>query len=766
MILSPGSRLAQYEIVERIGSGGMGEVYRARDSRLDRDVAIKVMAPQVAADPEARRRFETEARAIAALSHSGIVAIHELAVVNELPVAVMELLEGQTLRERLKAGELPWRDAVQIGASIADGLAAAHARGIVHRDLKPENVFLTTDGAVKILDFGLALQRHVLPADSNGPTIAHTAANVILGTFGYMSPEQVTGEPVDTRSDIFALGCVIFEMVTGRQRFAGSTAQEVVARLLHDTVSMISDADPLIPKELQPIISRCLERSPARRFASAADVGLALRALLSGSTSGTSVTIGKRARVKGKSLAVLPFTNAGADPTTEFITNGITESIINSLSQLGTIRVVPRSVVFRYKGLQSDPSTIGLALNARTILTGRVSQQDDFLTIQAELVDTATESQLWGEQFRPKLADLPNVQQDIAWQISEALRLKLSGAQKKKLKKRASVDPEAYQEFLRGRHFFNSWTPEGFRRAHEHFNRAIEKDPTYAPAYAGLGDTIGSMSYYGFIAPEDGFPRAQAAAEKAIALDPDLADAHGTLALGSLFYRWNWPEAEKHFKKAIHLNPALASVRAFYSLMLATAGRHDESIEQAREARLLDPLSPLVNMSLGWTLFFAGRAEQAIAELIRTRDLLLLGQNLDEAGSVLIVAYEVLGRYEEAARLAATSNCFGVPLDSEALLRALRERGPEGYWRERLAALERASAAAMTLIHYNYGAVLSHLGEFEEAVRHLEILVNLHHGGPVFFAVDPALTPLHGHPGFEALLARIGMPRPSAVSAR
>ena len=306
---------------------------------------------------------------------------------------------------------------------------------------------------------------------------------------------------------------------------------------------------------------------------------MALRALLSGSTA---VGAGRKPRSRGKSLGVLPFVNAGADPTIEYLTDGITESIINSVSQLAGLRVVPRSLVFRYKGLQADPSTIGVALNARTILTGRVSQQGDYLTIQAELVDTATESQLWGEQFRPRLSELPNVQQDIAWQISEALRLKLTGAQKKKLRKRASVNPEAYQEYLRGRHFFNAWSPDGFRKALEHFERAIERDPAYAPAYAGLGDAIGCMSYYGLISPHDGFPRARAAAEKAIALDPDLAEAYGTLALGSLFRRRDWEEAARQFGRSIALNPKLASVRAFHSILLSTLGRHDEAIAEAR----------------------------------------------------------------------------------------------------------------------------------------------------------------------------------------
>jgi eukaryotic-like serine/threonine-protein kinase len=759
--LSAGARLAQYEIVGPIGSGGMGEVYRARDPRLDRDVAIKVMAPHVAADPEMRRRFETEARAIAALSHPSIMAIHELAVVDDQPVAVMELLEGHTLRARLARGAVPWRDAVRIGASIAEGLAAAHARGVIHRDLKPENVFLTNDAAVKILDFGLALRRLELPAlDGAGPTLARTAPHVVLGTLGYMSPEQISGDRIDGRSDIFALGCVLYEMLSGRALFAGSTPQEIVAQLMHDRIPELADLDAVAPKALRAIVARSIERTPSKRFDSAGDVAMALRALLSGSTA---VSAGRKTRTRGKSLGVLPFVNQGADSTIEFLTDGITESIINSVSQLSGLRVVPRSLVFRYKGVQADPATIGVALNARTILTGRVSQQGDYLTIQAELVDTATESQLWGEQFRTRLSELPNLQQDIAWQISEALRLKLTGEQKKKLRKRASVDPEAYQEYLRGRYFFNAWSPDGFRKALEHFERAIERDPAYAPAYAGLGDVIGCMSYYGLISPHDGFPRARAAAEKAIALDAELADAYGTLALGSLFRRLDWEDAARQFGRSIALNPKLASVRAFHSIMLSTLGRHDEAIAEARAARELDPLSPLVNMSVGWAFHFSGQPEQTIAELMRTRDL--HRHDASEVHGLLMVSYELLGRFEDAARTAAGHICFGVPTDAEALLNAWRAGGAHGYWLERLAAIDRVDGSISPKTDYGYACVLTNLGRHDEAMAHLTSLVDNQQGSVVFLAVEPSLAPLRARPDFDTLLKRIGVPRLTTVSA-
>ena len=549
----------------------MGEVYRARDLRLEREVALKVMAAHVAADPEMRRRFETEAKAVAALSHPAIMAIYELAFVGDTPVAVMELLEGQTLRERLRTGPMAWRDAVQVGAVIADGLAAAHAKGVIHRDLKPENIFITTDGAVKVLDFGLALQRLSVPAESLAPTRAGTTQGVVLGTFGYMSPEQVMGERVDGRSDIFATGCVIYEMLCGQRLFAGSTPQEVLANLMHDSLPQLTAFDPLAPPELRAIVSRCVDRDRNRRFESAGDLAMALRSLLTGSAAKAA---GRRPRPRGKSLAVLPFVNEGVDPALEYLTDGITESIINSLSQLAALRVVPRSLVFRYKGLQADPATVGLALNARTILTGRVVQHGDVLSIQAELVDTANESQLWGERFRQKTTDLITVQEEIAWQISEALRLKLTGEQKKKLRKRDTINAEAHQEYLRGRYHWNTWSPDGFRRALEHFERAIAHDPLYAQAFAGLGDAYGAMSYYGYIPPEDGFPRSRAAAERAIDLDPAIGDPYVTLAIERLFWGWDWAASERNILKAIRLSPKLALAHSVYSLLLATCGRH------------------------------------------------------------------------------------------------------------------------------------------------------------------------------------------------
>ena len=755
MSLPPGYRIAQYEIVAPLGAGGMGEVYRARDARLGREVAVKVMAAHIAADPEMRRRFETEARAVASLSHSAILSIYEMVTAEGLPCAVMELLEGENLRQRVQRGPLPWREAVHIAAAVADGLTAAHARGIVHRDLTPENIFLTQTGHVKILDFGLAVHRGVDPADGADLLTrpAPTMVGAVLGTFGYMSPEQVRGERVDGRTDIFALGCVLYEILTARRLFPGATPHEVIAQVLGGT-SDLSGIDAGAPRELRAIVARAVDRDPARRFERAEDLAMALRAALTGSGVGGV----RPARPRGKSLAVLPFANAGEDPHLDYLADGITESIINSLSQLSGLRVVPRSLVFRYKGLQADPGTIGLALNARTILTGRVSLHDDVVVIQAELVDTVSEAQLWGDQFRQRVADVMAVQEEIAWRISEALRLKLSPKQKKKLHKRQTVSPEAYQEYLRGRYHWNNWRPEGFRRALEHFERAIELDPAYGLAYAGLGDTYSAMAYYGYLAPQDGFPRARAAAERALAVDPDIPEAHVSIGLERLFWGRDWPAALREMERAIELNPKLALARSFHGLTLCTCGRFDEALAEAQLAVDLDPLSLVINMGVGWVHHFSGNAPAAVAAALRTREL---APTFEEAGNILIASYELMGRFEDAARLFSEQAFWTMRLDAAQLLEAYRTGGGQGYWRKRLELMEAARPSAP--VHFAFAIAHCQLGEPERAIDYLERMVDAHLGGVVFIGIDPVLCRLRGHPRYDAVVSRAGLPTVSAA---
>lgn len=749
MALSSGTVLRQYEIVEPLGAGAMGEVYRARDTRLGREVAIKVLPEHLADDAYVRSRFEREARAVAALSHPNLLAIHEFTLAHDTPFAVMELLEGETLRQRLAAGPLPWRRALEIVGLVAEGLAAVHAKGIVHRDLKPDNIFLTVAGAVKVLDFGLAAHAAVPSVQADRPTVAGTLPGMVLGTIGYMSPEQLEGQPPDARTDIFALGCVLYEALAGRLPFAGATPQEVLAATLRDPIPPLPRLQPPPPPELTGVIEHCLARGPERRFGSARDLTLAIQGILQGSGTMAAPTVRKRA-TRGKSVAIMPFENTAGDPSAEFLADGLTESIINMLSQLQGIRVVPRTMVFRYKGVAFDPGAAALALNARTLLTGRLTAHGDVVAIQAELIDAATESQIWGERYRRPAGDLLALQEELAWQISEALRMRLTGEQKKRLRKRPTASNQAYEEYLRGLFEFNTWSAEGFRRSLEHFQRAIDLDPQYALAWCALGTSSGVLAYYGYLPSREGFPRAESAARRALDLDPDLPEAHLTLALTRLFFGWDSQQAEESFQRAIALKPTLAQAHSYYAFCLQVQGRSDEAIEEATLGQTLDPMGAVPNMALGWMLYQSGRLEACVTQ---ARHALALDPAFAEAHALLTVALEQLGQYEQAVRhLPGALQVFGVPLDeATTAVAAMDCSSAERYWRTKLEWVGSIGRRYRLLPSF-YANAYAALGELDASVDVLEPLVPARAGYVIFMRGDPALRPLHGFPRFEALL--------------
>ncbi len=754
MGLSSGVTLRQYEIIEPLGAGGMGEVYRAHDAQLGRDVAIKVLAGHLAGDADVRARFDREARAIAALSHPNLLTIYEFTVAGDTPFAVMELLEGETLRRRMARAPVPWHSALEIMESVAEGLSAAHLKGVIHRDLKPDNIFITSSGIVKILDFGLAARMAVQTAPSADVTAAQTMPGVVLGTIGYIAPEQLQGLPPDARSDLFSAGCVLFEMLTGSVPFAGATIQEAIAATLRDPIPPLPLLVPPAPPELERIVERCLARPIERRFGSARDLALAVHAVLQGSGPVPLVS-GRRKLARGKSIAVLPFENHGHEPATEYVADGLTESIINMLSQLPALRVVPRTAVFRYKGVTIDPGAAALALNARTLLTGRVVPRGDMLTIQAELVDAATESQIWGEQYRRPLGDLLAMQEEIAWHISEALRIRLTAPQKKRLRARPTTNSDAYQEYLKGRFEWNKWSPDGFRESVTHFQRAIDMDPKFALGWSGLGDAYGALAYYGFITPREGFPRAEAAAQQALALDAKLPEAHLTLALCRLFYDWNATEAEAGLKRAIKLRPDFSVSHAFYAFCLQAQGRIDEAVKEARRALSLDTLSLLPNLTLGWVLLRTGALEEALAH---GRHTAALNPAYVEGHQIAFCALELLGRYSDAARyFAGTMECFGIDPETAAASAArLDGRSAESYWQTKLAVLTDLARLYHVMPQFFISAYVG-LGRAEEALDVLDGLVELRNGYMVFAEGDPALAPLRSHPRFKALIARVGL---------
>jgi eukaryotic-like serine/threonine-protein kinase len=756
--LTPGTHVAQFEVVGPIGAGGMGEVYRARDSRLGRDVALKVLPEHLAGDSEMRARFEHEARAVAAISHPNIMAIHELAVVEGQPIAVVELLEGENLRSRMGRGLMPWREAVQLAARVADGLAAAHAKGIVHRDVKPENVFITTEGRPKILDFGLARTEPAMAALAAASTFIATEPGRVLGTVGYMAPEQVRGEPADPATDLFALGCTMVEMLTGQRPFMRATPADSLAALLNEPAPNLLLSGIDVPPRLADIVAHCLEKDRSQRFTSARDLAAALRALLTDSASSQATVARRRARMR--SLAVLPFANTSGESDADYLSDGVTESIINSLSQLPTLRVVPRSTVFAYKGVAVNPRSVGLALNVDSLVTGRVMQQGPLLNIQAELVDVTTETQVWGDQYRHPVSELLSLQEQIAWQISEALRIRLSAPQKKRFQKRATRSSEAYHEYLRGRHQWSKWRQEGFRKAIEHFDAAIRIDPKYARAYAGLAETYGALGYYGHVATDVAMTRASAAAYAALDLDPQLAEAYGAIGVCRMFHSWDWIGAEHALRKGLELEPRNPTLHMYMGLLHTSLGRHDQALASMRRGRELDPLSVLMQMSVAWAFYFARDYTKALDAI---REVTLLEPGFPNALAFLAVTYERLGLLERAAETLGQATMFfsaRVGAETVADLKAgLAAGGPNGYWHARVQLAERLRQESNSsgLAEYASGVAMAQAGHIDEAFTHLDRMTALRTGQSAFLMVDPSLDPLHNDPRWDTLLRRIGL---------
>jgi serine/threonine-protein kinase len=794
-MLTASTRLGPYEIVAPLGAGGMGEVYRARDTRLGREVAVKVLPELFAQNLGRRARFEREARAVAALSHPNILAIHDYGTHGEITYAVMELLEGETLRSRLAQGPLPWREAIAVGAAIADGLAAAHAKGIVHRDLKPENLFLTADGRVKILDFGLARITPLPdPQGETGPYVPpETDAGTVMGTVGYMSPEQVRGQSVDARSDLFSFGCVLYEMVTGRRAFRRETAAETMTAILHDEPPDLTNLGQQIPAELGRVLRDCLTKSPNQRLQSARDLALALRATASDSVLhqspvarrstrlivgivaaslligviGASVyflTRGSNPSEAGKSveeakaieaLAVLPFENVGGDHETGHLSEGIPDSIIHSLAglRLRDLKVRSLTSVARYKGRKPDLGEVRRELGVGVVVMGRLHQRGNRLAVSVALIDVRDGSELWGKQYDRRLDDILPLQDDIAKDIAANLRLHMTGEEERRLAKRDTENPEAYQLYLKGRYFWNKRTPEGLEKAIEYFRKATDTDPNYALAWAGLADVYAVFPIYTESRPSDSIPKAKAAARRALDIDNQLAEAYATLAFVAALYEWNWSEGERLFKRAIELNPMHATARHYYEGLLTTMGRFDEAAAQVVRAQELDPLSLIGNTLAGRRYYLARQYDAAIGQY---RKALEMDPDFATARLFLGEAYAANGMYEEAlaeclklrrSRRLEVESLMGRayalmrrPADAQKVIENLKVLSHERYIPPCLVALVYAS-----------------LGEKDQALDWLEKAFEqgdwlLHR-----LKVDPAYDGLHSNPRFADLLRRMGL---------
>lgn len=801
MTLNSGTRLGPYEVVSSIGKGGMGEVYRARDPRLDREVAIKVLSSEIA-DASQLRRFEQEARAAGALNHPNVLVVYDIGTHQGTPYVVSELLEGQTLRTLLVDGKLTSTRTHDIALQFARGLAAAHDKGIVHRDLKPENIFVTSDGRAKVLDFGLAkLMPSKLPVHEDDRTkTAATAPGMVLGTVGYMSPEQVRGESVDQRSDVFSFGAVLYEMLSGRRAFRRETAVETMNAILNEDPPELSDTGGTIPSGLERIVRRCLEKHADDRFHSARELAIAVEAMSSGASPNdapqvdTPGTVPSQRSAQRKrrtvlvaaalvalsaaglywrffgtdvqpptatavaSLAVLPFENVGADPDTEYLSDGVAETLINSLARLSDLKVTARTLSFRFKGTDVDPLQAGRELGVDAVLTGRVSLQADTLAVGAELVHVDDGTQLWGQRYDRRAGDLPLVQRTIASEIAGRLRAELSGDERKGLTGGGTENADAYDLYLKGLHHWNKVDVEGMRTAAEYFQRAIAADPNYALPHIGLANVFSTTGYMGMAKPEVIWPMVKAQASRALELDDTLAAAHAALGHAVLFHDWDWPAAKQSLDRAVELDPDYAPTYHWYAHYWMTVGDMEKGLEASRRAVELAPLDMLIR---GHELYFLAATRRRDELVERTRQaaevipdfwVIYTGRGLAHLLDDRLP--EAIAELEQAAERSA-----GVSIALLDLGYAYAAAGETENARNVIAELNARAAAQGYSVSFPTGILHGAIGEKDEAFALLE---------EGYLERDPLLLflttdwywfdPLREDSRFDDLVARVGLP--------
>ena len=796
-----GQTISHYRIVEQLGAGGMGVVYKAQDSRLDRAVALKFLPDKLAQEPQALERFRREARAASALNHPGICTIYDIGEQDGRGFIVMEFIDGETLRHHIHRQALPLEEILRLGMQIAEALDAAHAEGIIHRDIKPANIFVTKRGQAKVLDFGLAklLPKAVAaggPGADGDDTDSTSIVGIISGTPSYMSPEQIRGDTLDARTDIFSLGLVLYEMATGRQAFSGPTGGVIIEAVLTRAPAPARNINPNIPERLEEIISKALHKDKAQRYQHAAEVRNDLQQLDRGSDSGwrsaagSTETMAARPTVASEaesshtgssgphtaqnvttrtgairrervakiidSLAVLPFENASRDPENEYLSDGIAGSLINILATVPKLRVIAQSTVLRYKGREMDPQAVGRELNVKAVLTGRMMQSGGSLRIGTELVDVATGTQLWGAQYNRAPGDIFAIQDEISNEISEKLRLKLTRAEKKRLTKRQTHDVEAYGLYLKGRHHWNRWTEEGFYKAIEYFQQAAEKDPSYGLAYAGVADSYVLLGWNSYLPPKDAFPKGKAAAMEALRLEPELSEAHTPTAAGLWLHDWKWPEAEKEFERSVALNPCYPTANHWYAEYLMTMGRHDEAIARMKKSQELDPLSLIISVAIGWTYYMARRYEDAVQQIRRTFEL---DPNYPVANWVLGLVLRKMGRFDEAIAEGekGVRASGGSPLIRASLAQSF---GAAGKTKEARKILDDLTILAKQkyVAPYFLAGIYVGLGDEQRAMESLEKSYEEHSHWLIYLHMDPGMDGLRSNLRFQELLQRVGLP--------
>jgi serine/threonine-protein kinase len=822
--------IGHYKIKELLGKGGMGEVFLADDTELERLVALKVLPVEVADDSERIRRFVREAKAVSTLNHPNIITIYEIGKTNDTHFIATEYIEGETLHSRLSSEQMNLKSVLDMAIQIAGALDAAHRAGIVHRDIKPENIMIRPDGFVKILDFGIAklIERHSESVDAKAATATKglTRDGMIIGTASYMSPEQARGKNTDARSDIFSFGVVLYETLTGKQPFEGESAIDTISSIISKEPMPLSQLTPDIPRELNHIVEKSLRKDREERYQTAKDLLIDLRdvrqdlefqnklertaspsreeskiQILSATTSDAVHTTSSAEYIANEikshkpavtaglailllaaiglgylffanrsanatqieSIAVLPFENQ--NPDTEYLSDGLTESVINNLTKLPNLRVINRNSVFRYKGKETDSTAVGQELNVRAVLTGRIVQRGDNLIISAELTDLRDNKQIWGQQYNRRETDAFALQQEVSRDISETLRKQLTGEQQQRLAKRDTFSPEAYQLYLKGRYHWNKRTAADVRKSVAYFQQAIDKDPSYALAYAGLADAYilipkymgdSPKEAYPNDSPDDTYPKARATAIKALEIDETLAEAHAALATVMYEYEVNFAESEREFKRAIEINPNYATAHQWYAECLMKMGRNEEAIAEIKRAQELDPLSLIINSMVGVAYMENRQYDRAVEQLRKTIEM---DVNFSRAHFFLAQAYERKEAFEEAVSEHEKRFILdGTPPEeaaqkATALREAYRKSGAKGYWRKQIEMYE-SGQTSWTLTRV--ASFYAQLGENDQAFALLE---KAYEKRQIRNLKSPIFDSIRSDSRFQDLLRRLELPQ-------